>query len=73
MAIDPGLSGGSLHCLSAFGLFGTRKKPASRNCSLNGLHCLSAFGLFGTRGIRAVHRISLVVFIAFRLLVCLGH
>ncbi len=36
------------------------------------LHCLSAFGLFGTRGHYARIRLPREVFIAFRLLVCLG-
>ena len=37
-----------LHCLSAFGLFGTPAKKTMKFETNNSLHCLSAFGLFGT-------------------------
>ena len=36
------------------------------------LHCLSAFGLFGTKQMKGKHATRRRVFIAFRLLVCLG-
>ena len=61
-----------LHCLSAFGLFGTPARPAAARSRGTGLHCLSAFGLFGTN-FQTAHRLAAgCVFIAFRLLVCLG-
>ncbi len=61
-----------LHCLSAFGLFGTGQISRGNRAFAIRLHCLSAFGLFGTRG-RSLGRIYVqLVFIAFRLLVCLG-
>ena len=41
----------SLHCLSAFGLFGTCSTLAWPSSGGRGLHCLSAFGLFGTSGL----------------------
>ena len=61
-----------LHCLSAFGLFGTCE-PCERVWSgSTSLHCLSAFGLFGTRLMPPQSGWWSGVFIAFRLLVCLG-
>ena len=63
---------GGLHCLSAFGLFGTRCWARWIVWDAMRLHCLSAFGLFGTSD--HLHGVADqgVVFIAFRLLVCLG-
>ena len=61
-----------LHCLSAFGLFGTKFETNNNGQVVVSLHCLSAFGLFGTFGDGEKGQRGFIVFIAFRLLVCLG-